>query len=56
MNNSWKRKRDKLKQKFEGLADKDFSYKVGHELEMIKKLKNKLEKSTKELLGIFIEF
>ena len=56
MTSSWKIKKEKLKQKFDRINDKDLVYKIGHEWDMVKKLKVKLEKSTKELLSIFIEF
>jgi hypothetical protein len=56
MTSSWKKKRERIRQKFSAIANKDLTYKTGHELEMVTNLKNKLEKSTKEILSIFIEF
>lgn len=56
MNSSWNKKKIKLKQKFGVIKDKDLAYKIGSEWDMVKKLRIKLKKSTKELLSIFIEF
>jgi hypothetical protein len=50
----WKDKKEKLKQKFENLTDKDLSFNEGKEKEMIEMLENKLGKTKKELLNIII--
>jgi hypothetical protein len=50
----WNNKKEKLKQKFENLTDKDLSFNEGKEKEMIEMLGNKLGKTKKELLNIII--
>jgi hypothetical protein len=50
----WDDKKEKLKQKFETLTDKDLSLKEGKEKEMIEMLVYKLGISKQELLNIII--
>ena len=56
MKSYWTKKKNKLKQKFAGITNKDLTYKQGSESEMLEKLRNKVGKSAKELLSIIIEF
>jgi uncharacterized protein YjbJ (UPF0337 family) len=50
----WNNKKEKLKQKFGNLTDKDLSFNEGHEKEMIEKLESKLGKTKQELLRIIV--
>jgi hypothetical protein len=50
----WNSKKEKLKQKFEVLTDKDLSYNEGKEKEMIELLGYKLGMSKQELLNVII--
>jgi hypothetical protein len=50
----WDDKKDKLKQKFENLTDKDLSFNLGNEKEMIESLGQKLGITKQELLKIII--
>jgi hypothetical protein len=50
----WDDKKDKLKQKFANLTDKDLNFNLGSEKEMIESLGQKLGKSKQELLKIII--
>jgi hypothetical protein len=50
----WDDKKDKLKLKFENLTDKDLSFNLGNEKEMIEMLGQKLGKTKQELLKIII--
>ncbi len=50
----WDEKKDKLKQKFENLTDKDLSFNLGNEKEMIEMLVQKLGITKQELLKIII--
>ena len=50
----WDDKKDKLKQKFENLTDKDLSFNLGSEKEMIETLGQKLGITKQELLKIII--
>jgi len=50
----WDDKKDKLKQKFANLTDKDLSFNLGNEKEMIESLGQKLGKTKQELLKIII--
>jgi hypothetical protein len=52
---NWSRKKEKLKQKYQNLTDKDLRFSVGKENEMIEILGNKLGKTKKELLNIIVE-
>jgi hypothetical protein len=51
----WNEKKEKLKQKFQTLSDKDLLFSEGKENEMIEILGFKLGKTKKELLSIIIE-
>jgi hypothetical protein len=50
----WDAKKEKLKKKFKNLTDKDLSFNVGKEKEMIEILGYKLGISKQELLKIII--
>jgi hypothetical protein len=50
----WNYKKEKLKEKFEILTEKDLSYNEGKEKEMIELLGYKLGKTKQELLNIII--
>jgi hypothetical protein len=50
----WNSKKEKLKQKFAILTDKDLSFNEGKEKEMIEQLGSKLGKTKQELLKIII--
>ena len=54
VNDYWKIKKKKLKQKYEILSDKDLCFSEGKEKEMIEMLGNKLGKTKQELLDIII--
>ena len=55
MNLIWNRKKDRIKQKFAGVTDKDLFFKLGSEDEMVRNLRTKLGKTDKEILQIIIE-
>ena len=50
----WNIKKEKLKQKFENLTDKDLCFTEGKEKEMIEMLSYKLGKTKQELLNIIV--
>jgi hypothetical protein len=50
----WNYKKEKLKEKFEILTEKDLSFNEGKEKEMIELLGYKLGKTKQELLNIII--
>jgi hypothetical protein len=50
----WNIKKEKLKQKYENLSDKDLCFNEGKEKEMIEMLSYKLGKTKQELLKIII--
>ena len=50
----WNIKKEKLKQKYESLSDKDLCFTEGKETVMIEMLGNKLGKTKQELLNIII--
>jgi hypothetical protein len=50
----WNIKKEKLKQKFEILTEKDLCYNEGKEREMIEMLGYKLGKTKEEMLNILI--
>lgn len=58
MNNNvigyWNRKKEKLKQKFPIITNKDLRYREGKESEMIEMLGYKLGKTNQELLHIIV--
>ena len=51
----WEKKKEKLRQRFSGITNKDLRYRVGREVDMLKKLKNKLGKTDEEILKIIID-
>lgn len=51
----WNIKKEKLKQKYENLTDKDLCFSEGKEQEMIEMLGYKLGKTKQELLNIIVE-
>ena len=51
----WNIKKEKLKQKYQILTDKDLCFNVGKEKEMIEMLGHKLGKTKQELLNIIVE-
>ena len=50
----WDIKKEKLKQKYENLSDKDLCFTEGKEKEMIEMLGYKLGKTKQELLNIIV--
>lgn len=50
----WNKKKEKLKQRYEFLTDKDLSFKEGKEKEMIEMLSYKLGKTKEELIQIIV--
>ena len=52
---NWKEKKEKLRQKYQFLSEKDLHYTEGKENEMIELLRYKLGKTKQELLNIIIE-
>lgn len=50
----WNEKKEKLKQKFPSITNRDLRFRLGNEKEMIEMLGNKLKKTSKELLNIII--
>ena len=50
----WNIKKEKLKQKYENLSDKDLCFNEGKEKEMIEMLGKKLGKTKQELLNIIV--
>ena len=50
----WNIKKEKLKQKYESLTDKDLCFNEGKEKEMIEMLGYKLGKTQQELLNIIV--
>jgi hypothetical protein len=52
---NWNKKKEKLKQKYQILNDKDLWYSQGKENEMIEMLSHKLGMTRKEVLGIIVE-
>jgi hypothetical protein len=55
MNLLWKKKTEKIRQKFAVISAKDLIFKEGKEELMFKKLRDKLGKTDEEILGFFIE-
>jgi hypothetical protein len=51
----WNIKKEKLKQKYANLTEKDLSFSEGKEKEMIEMLGSKLGKTKQELLNIIVE-
>jgi hypothetical protein len=54
VNGYWNRKKEKLKQKYPVITDKDLHYREGKENEMINILGYKLGKTNHELLSIIV--
>lgn len=54
MYNYWHRKKDKLKQLYPFIKDKDLNYRLGEEVKMIETLGKKIGKSQKELLRMIV--
>lgn len=52
---SWKNKKDKLKQKFSSIRERDLKYRIGKEWKMIRKLRDRLGKTEEEILGIIVD-
>jgi hypothetical protein len=52
---NWKEKKEKLRQKYQFLSEKDVHYTEGRENEMIELLRYKLGKTRQELLSIIVE-
>jgi hypothetical protein len=50
----WNIKKEKLKQKYESLSDKDLCFTEGKETVMIEMLGNKLGKTKQEMLNIIV--
>ena len=50
----WEEKKGKLKHRYNFLTDKDLSYKVGKENEMIELLSYKLGKTKQELIFLIV--
>jgi hypothetical protein len=51
----WGKKKDKIRQKFSAVTNRDLNYRVGREYKMIEKLKDKLGKSEEEILNMIID-
>jgi hypothetical protein len=56
MNILWKKKTEKIRQKFAVISAKDLIFKEGKEELMFKKLRDKLGKTDEEILSFIIEF
>ena len=54
VNGYWNIKKEKLKQKYENLSDRDLWFSEGKEKEMIEMLAYKLGKTKEELLNIIV--
>jgi uncharacterized protein YjbJ (UPF0337 family) len=55
LNGNWNEKKEKLKQKFQTLSDRDLRFIEGKENEMLEMLGFKLGKTKQELLSIIVE-
>jgi uncharacterized protein YjbJ (UPF0337 family) len=55
INGYWNGKKEKIKQKFPTITDKDLDYYEGKEQVMMEMLGNKLGKTKQELLSIIVE-
>ena len=56
MNILWKKKKEKIRQKFAVISARDLIFKEGREELMLKKLRNKLGKTDEEILSVIIDF
>jgi hypothetical protein len=50
----WHKKKERLRQLYPFITDKDLDYKVGEENKMIETLVNKIGKTTQEILHMII--
>lgn len=55
MNILWKKKTEKIRQKFAAISASDLNFKEGKEELMFKKLRDKLGKTDEEILRFIIE-
>jgi hypothetical protein len=56
MNILWKKKKEKIRQKFAIINGRDLLFTEGREEKMFKKLRDKLGKTDKQILSMIIEF
>ncbi len=56
MKRIWEKKKDKFKNKFLQVTEKDLSYKEGEEDAMVNRLSVKLGKTEEEILRLIIDF
>jgi len=56
MNILWKKKKEKIRQKFAVISNSDLIFTEGMEEVMFKKLRDKLGKTDEQLLSMIIEF
>jgi hypothetical protein len=56
MNILWKKKKEKIMQKFAVITERDLMFIEGNEEKMFKKLRDKLGKTDEQLLSMIIEF
>jgi uncharacterized protein YjbJ (UPF0337 family) len=56
MNILWKKKKEKIRQKFAVITDRDLKFTEGREDQMFKKLRDKLGKTDEQILSMIIEF
>jgi hypothetical protein len=56
MNILWRKKKDKIRQKFAVITGRDLNFTEGREEVMFKKLRDKLGKTDEQLLSMIIEF
>ena len=56
MNILWKKKKEKIRQKFAVISNRDLIFTEGREEVMFKKLRDKLGKTDEQLLSMIIEF
>jgi hypothetical protein len=56
MNLLWKKKKEKIRQKFAFITDRDLIFTEGREEKMFKKLRDKLGKTDEQILSMIIEF
>jgi hypothetical protein len=55
MNILWKKKKERIRQKFAVITNRDLVFKEGREKEMFRRLRNKLGKTDEQLLSMIIE-
>lgn len=56
MNILWKKKKEKIRQKFAVITDSDLKFTEGREDQMFKKLRDKLGKTDEQILSMIIDF